>query len=109
MIPKTIQVYYCQNRSSPFNEWLYSLRDNKGVQIILSRIDRLAAGNSGDCKAVGLGVLELRIHFGPGYRVYFANQPAQLVILLSGGDKSSQIQDIMKAHEYWMDYKRRGL
>lgn len=71
------------------------------------RIDRLSLGNLGDGKPVGSGVQELRIDFGPGYRVYIGQDGARLILLLCGGDKSSQAKDIQAAHAYWADYKRR--
>ncbi|MEW6132283.1 MAG: type II toxin-antitoxin system RelE/ParE family toxin [Pseudomonadota bacterium] len=74
---------------------------------IARRLDRLAMGNPGDNKAVRDGVSELRIDVGPGYRVYYAAHGEKLVILLCGGDKSSQDGDIELALEYWADWKRR--
>jgi putative addiction module killer protein len=71
------------------------------------RLDRLRLGNMGDCKPVGSGVQELRIDFGPGYRVYLGQDGKNLILLLCGGDKSTQAKDIQAAHEYWTDYKRR--
>ncbi len=84
-------------QSDVFTEWLESLRDVKGRAVIARRIQRLALGNFGDQKAVGSSVYELRIDFGPGYRVYFTRRGSQLVILLCGGDKSSQARDITEA------------
>jgi putative addiction module killer protein len=75
---------------------------------VLARIDRLSVGLRGDWKPVGHGVFELRIDYGPGYRMYCAAQGAELVILLCGGDKRKQDQDIETAHEYWQDYKERS-
>ena len=77
--------------------WIDSLRDLQGRARILVRVERLAAGNPGDVKPVGEGVLELRIDFGPGYRVYFTQRGREIVILLAGGDKSSQSTDIKTA------------
>jgi len=73
------------------------------------RLNRLRLGNFGDCKFVGDGVHELRIAYGPGYRVYFGREGNFVVILLSGGDKGSQTRDITKAKEFWLDYNRRSL
>ena len=73
-----------------------------------SRLDRLYLGNFGDCKAVGEGVQELRLHFGPGYRVYFSVIGKQIVLLLSGGDKSTQEKDITNAKEYHKEFKKRS-
>ena len=77
--------------------WIDSLRDLQGRARILVRVERLAAGNPGNVKPVGEGVSELRIDFGPGYRVYFTQRGREIVILLAGGDKSSQSTDIKTA------------
>ena len=87
--------------------WLNRLRDLKAQQRIDARLARVALGNFGDCKTVGNGVLELRIDYGPGYRVYFGRDGSEVVILLSGGDKSTQPKDIATAKDYWADYKSR--
>ena len=80
-----------------YAEWIDNLRDLQGRARILMRVERLAAGNPGDVKPVGGGLSELRIHFGPGYRVYFTQRGLDIVILLAGGDKSSQPNDIQTA------------
>ena len=84
-------------RGSTFDRWLSGLRDRRAVARIAARLDRLAAGNPGDAQPVGEGVSELRINYGPGYRVYFIQREQILVILLCGGDKSSQNRDIKQA------------
>ena len=86
----------------------HGLRDQKGRRFILRRISRLEQGLYGDCRPVGEGVLELRIFFGPGYRVYFGEEASRIVILLYGGDKDSQDRDIEAAKEYWKEYKDHG-
>ena len=92
-------------RQTPqFRKWFASLRDRQARARITARIDRLALGNAGDAQPVGEGVSELRIHYGPGYRVYFVRRGEQLVILLAGGDKRTQDRDIRLAIEL-----RRGL
>jgi putative addiction module killer protein len=82
-----------------FANWFESLKDRRAKARIQARIDRLELGNFGDVAPVGEGVSELRIHYGPGYRVYFAKRGQVVVILLSGGDKSTQDTDIQSAKE----------
>ena len=84
-------------RTEEFNSWIKGLRDSKARVKILVRIDRLADGNPGDVVPVGNGISEMRIHYGPGYRVYYINRGEELVILLCGGDKGSQAGDIQDA------------
>ena len=103
--PKQILVYADQDGYEPFTEWLHGLRDTKGRQRIQTRLRRLEQGLYGDCQAVGEGVSELRLFFGPGYRVYFAEAPDHIVILLCGGDKSTQSKDIEQAKAYWKEYR----
>ncbi len=85
-------------RTDEFDAWLRKLKDKQGKLRILERVDLLAHGNSGDVKPVGQGVAELRLTFGPGYRVYYLQVGDRLILLLCGGDKSTQQQDIEKAH-----------
>ena len=80
-----------------FDDWFSALRDRYGKLRIQARIDRAELGNYGDCAPVGEGVSEMRIHVGPGYRVYFVERGLEIVILLAGGDKSSQAKDIKAA------------
>lgn len=84
-------------RTGTFDGWLAGLRDRSGRARILVRIGRLQAGNPGDVKPVGEGVSEMRIEFGPGYRVYFIRRGPLLILLLAGGDKSTQAADIEMA------------
>jgi putative addiction module killer protein len=80
-----------------FEQWLERLRDAKGKARILARLDSAGLGNFGDCQSVGDGVSEMRIHFGPGYRVYFTRRGTSVYVLLIGGDKSTQKRDIKRA------------
>ena len=80
-----------------FDIWFFGLRDVQGKAKIQARIRRAEQGNLGDCSPVGEGVSEMRIHSGPGYRVYFVERGFELIILLAGGDKSSQTKDISSA------------
>jgi putative addiction module killer protein len=129
--PKEIRNYLSVNGINPFSEWFDSLRDIRAKAKIRARLDRVEAGNLGDCKSVGDGVFELRIDYGSGYRSPFGEVKSQkskvksknpinkficsvpfsfwstIIILLSGGDKSTQDKDIAKAKEYWEDYRSR--
>lgn len=80
-----------------FRKWRTRLKDERARTLIASRLDRLAFGNAGDVKPVGEGVSELRIDYGPGYRVYFCRRGKEIIILLCGGDKRSQVKDIENA------------
>jgi putative addiction module killer protein len=88
-----------------FERWLEKLRDARGKARILSRLDAAALGNFGDCKAVGEAVSEMRIHFGPGYRVYITRRGTFVYVLLIGGDKSTQKRDIKRAIEMARELK----
>lgn len=81
-----------------FDSWLGKLRDRQARLRIVARIDRLAHGNPGDVKPVGQGISEMRLTYGPGYRVYYLQDGDTLILLLCGGDKSTQREDIAKAH-----------
>lgn len=105
--PREIRRYITPEGRTPLTQWLDSLRDLKAKAKIDARLDRVSRGNLGDYRSVGEGVCELRIDYGPGYRVYFGQIGATIVLLLCGGDKSTQAQDISKAIEYWRDYERR--
>jgi putative addiction module killer protein len=94
-------------KTSDFDQWLLNLKDRVARSRILARIDRLALGNPGDVKPVGSGVSEMRIDCGPGYRIYFANRGAVLILLLCGGDKSSQKNDIEKAMRLASEWKEK--
>lgn len=82
-----------------FDSWLKGLRDMQGRARIIKRIERASAGNLGDIAPVGEGVSEMRLFFGPGYRIYFVQRVGEIVILLCGGDKSTQDRDIERAKE----------
>ena len=84
-------------QTETFRKWWTGLKDKRALGIILARLDRLAYGHAGDAEPVGDGVSELRIHHGPGYRVYFQKRGNTLIILLCGGDKRTQRQDIKRA------------
>lgn len=86
-------------KTDEFSDWLDGLRDRHAQVRIIKRLLRLEDGNAGDHAGVGEGVIELRLHFGPGYRVYYVERGEALIIVLAGGDKSSQADDIEKARE----------
>jgi putative addiction module killer protein len=105
--PRELQNYLTTDGRSPFEDWYYSFRDTKTRNKIQLRLDRVKLGNLGDYRSVGEGVFEFRIDYGLGYRIYFGQVGLTIVLLLCGGDKSTQEQDIRKAKEYWADYERR--
>lgn len=84
-------------KTARFDTWLRKLRDRHAAARIQARIDRLAVGNPGDVKPVGSGISEMRIDYGPGYRVYFMRQGTVIIVLLCGGDKTTQQMDIQEA------------
>jgi putative addiction module killer protein len=102
-----VREYLSQDGKSPFSTWLHKLRDPRARARIRVRLDRIRLGNLGDHKSLGDGVYELRVPFGPGYRVYFGREEHRVILLLCGGDKSSQRKDIETAKGYWADYRRR--
>ncbi|KWI50544.1 addiction module killer protein [Burkholderia pseudomultivorans] len=93
----------------PFTEWLNAVRDKTVQARVRERLRRVEAGNFGDCEPVGEGVIELRIHVGAGYRVYFGRYGDALILLLSGGDKRRQADSIRHAKECWSNWKRRQM
>jgi putative addiction module killer protein len=105
--PKEVLAYRTRDGRIPFDEWLDDVGDQNVVARILARLARVRQGNLGDCKSVGQGVSELRVDYGPGYRVYFAQKGKSLVILLCGGDKRTQERDIQQARQYLEDYNER--
>ena len=84
-------------QTETFRKWRLRLKDHRARATIASRLDRLAQGHTGDAEPVGAGVSELRIHYGPGYRVYFQKRGNTIIVLLCGGDKSTQQKDIEQA------------
>lgn len=102
-----IRHYQSAEGEQPFTDWLHDLKDQQARARIRVRLDRLALGNFGDCEPVGGGVIELRIDWGPGYRVYCARLGQMIVLLLCGGDKRTQKKDIKRAKDYFEDFKNR--
>ncbi len=105
--PRTIDTYQRPNGTIPFTDWFNSIRDKKVKERIQARVDSVEIGNLGKYRSVGDGVWELKLDFGPGYRIYYGEVDNTIVLLLCGGDKSSQNRDINLAKNYWKDYKER--
>lgn len=102
--PLQVVFYETQSGRIPFDEWLESLRDKRTKTVITTRIRRIRLGNLGNYRSVGQGVCEFKIDYGPGYRIYFGQVGNTIVVILCGGDKNTQQQDILKAQKYWSDY-----
>ncbi len=105
-----MELHYYQSVAGrqPFVEWMEGLKDARSRAKIEIRLARVVAGNFGDVKSVGDGVMELRIDWGPGYRIYFARVGRTVILLLGGGDKSSQAEDIQRAKIRFKDFKNRA-
>jgi putative addiction module killer protein len=102
-----IRHYISRTGKDVFDDWLTQLMDARAQAKIANRINRLAVGNFGDCKSLRQGLYELRIDWGPGYRVYYAMIGKECVLLLCAGDKRKQDSDIQRAIEYLKDYRER--
>ena len=101
--PRTIDDYLTEDGESPFREWLNKYHGERIFGIIFARFLRVEKGNLGDHESVGSGVSELRINFGPGFRIYYG-EDGDLIVLLFGGTKKTQVQNIKTAKKYWEDY-----
>lgn len=99
----TVLCVYQLQSTDIFDQWLRRLQDRKGRARILARLESAQLGNLGDVRSVGEGVREMRVHIGPGYRVYFAQRGRVLLLLLCGGDKSTQARDLAKARRVLRD------
>ena len=95
------------NGRVPFNDWMQRFKEFDTRSKVITRLDRLKLGNFGDCKSVGEGVAELRIHYGPGLRIYYSKIESKIIVLLVGGDKSTQSADISRAVEFLREYQSR--
>jgi len=102
---RKLVLYETVDGKCPWHEWFIELKDRKAQAAIDARLLRLERGQFGDCKRVGAGVSELRVHYGPGYRVYFGEDGDSLVALLCGGSKGTQKRDIARAKAYWAEYR----
>ena len=102
-----VRHYVTAAGADVFAEWFAALADRQAQARIQALVDRVERGLFGDCEPVGEGVWELRIDWGPGYRVYYARTGERIILLLCGGDKRKQQADIKRAKEYWRDYQER--
>ena len=107
IVAKKLIDYETPNKECPFREWLNSL-DNSVADRIDARLKRVALGNLGNVRVLGDGVSELKMTFGSGFRIYFGQRGNELIILLCGGDKSSQSDDVETAKKYWLDFQGRN-
>lgn len=103
----TVHTYVLPDGKEPLEEWLADLKDKKGRARVRARINQMRGGNPGNFKMVATGIMEMKIDFGPGYRIYYAKVGDKIILLLCGGDKTTQNADIKRAIEYLSDYKRR--
>ena len=107
VFPKEVEYYHTLDGRIPFHEWYFALRDKKARAVIRERLTRIERGLLGDCRGIGGSIYELRIDIGPGYRIYFGQDGRTIILLLCGGDKSTQNKDIDTARSYWENYWRR--
>ena len=105
--PKKLKIYDTIKGKQPYLDWLKTLRDVSTIARIRARIDRIEDGILGNYRALGTGLFEFKFDFGSGYRIYFALDGDKIILLLMGGDKSSQRRDIEKARQYLTDYLMR--
>lgn len=105
--PKQVTIYANQDGDEPFSQWIEKLRDTRSKRRILQRLRRLEQGNYGDVAPIGDGLSELRMFFGSGYRIYFGEDGENIVVILCGGNKSTQEKDIESAKIYWKEYINR--
>lgn len=99
-------IYKTAAGKEPYSEYVDSLKDRRGAAKIRLRVTRAEMGNLGNHRSVGQGVVELKIDFGPGYRVYIGLEGNEVIVLLGAGDKGTQEKDIAKAKSYWEEYRR---
>lgn len=99
--------YQRENGREPFTDWLATISDKVAQARLRVRLRQIEAGNFGDCAPVGVGVIELRVHVGPGFRIYCGLHGRSMVLLLCGGNKSRQKMDIKRANELWAEWKLR--
>ena len=106
--PRVVEYYRTTTGKEPAKEWLNTLKDKVTQAIIYKRIRQAGLGYFGKTRGVGDGVLELKIDFGPGYRVYFGIRKDELILILVGGSKRTQPQDIQKARSFWLQWRKEN-
>ena len=104
--PRSLKKYITASGRCPFDEWLAGFKNKRTQAVVTNRLLRVMQGNLGLCRSLGGSLHELKIDFGPGLRVYFAEDGDTIVVLLCGSDKSTQSKDIERAREYWTDYQK---
>jgi putative addiction module killer protein len=106
---KTVEIYQTTEGKKPYEDWFDSLKDARAIKQVLIRIKQVEEGNFGDHHSItgGNGLAELRIKYGSGFRIYYGETEKEIVLLLCGGDKSTQKKDIKLAKQYWADYLNR--
>lgn len=104
----TINEYTDEFGNSPYSQWLGSLRDARAKARIIINVDKMELGLFGDSRPIGYGLSELRIHYGPGYRVYYGKEDTHMYLLLCGGNKLTQSKDIKLAIKHWKNYEQRN-
>ena len=104
----TINEFIDEFGNSFYAQWLYSIRDPRVKARIIMQVDKMQLGLFGDSRPIGHGLSELRIHYGPGFRVYYGKVATHHYLLLCGGTKSTQSKDIRLAHSYWQDYEQQS-
>ena len=105
---KKIKIFQDSNGNEPFVKWIKTVSTPTRARVF-AKLDRVETGNLGDCKFIGEGVSEFRLHFGPGYRIYYGEIDNTIILLLCGGDKSTQTKDVKKAKKYWNEYISRRM
>jgi len=101
-----IRKYQCSDGRIPFDDWVSTINNSRDRARLLKRLDKVQLGNLGDWNSLGDYVFELREHFGAGYRLYYGIEKCTVILLLCGGNKSSQTKDIKLAKQYWRDFKK---
>ena len=105
---RKIKIFQDSNGNEPFTKWIKTVSTTIRARVF-TKLDRVETGNLGDCKFIGEGVSEFRLHFGPGYRIYYGEIDNTIILLLCGGDKSTQTKDVKKAKKYWNEYISRRM